>query len=283
MVGQLRVPQFGKRLQRVMIYGLLFVVLGFLFFPIFWMISTAFKTTSATFAIPPQLIPLQPTFAAFESLQEENLPIYLKNSFIVASITTLITVVIASLSSYSFTRLRTKTASALFQLIMTTQMFPAVVLLIPIYLMMQRLNLLNTYAALIVAYLAFSLPFCVWYLRRYFETIPIELEEAAMVDGCNRLQALVMVIFPLSLPGIMATSFFAFLTAWNEYLMALTLINREEMRTLPPGLVMSYVGEFGYRWPDMMAASLVVSLPVIVLFFLLSRHIVQGLTEGAVK
>jgi multiple sugar transport system permease protein len=283
MVGQFHAPQLVKGVRRTLVYGLLFIILGFLFFPVFWMVSTAFKSTSATFAIPPQLIPLQPTVAAFETLAEENLPIYLKNSFIVATITTLLTVVVASLSSYSFTRLRTKTAAALFYLIMTTQMFPAVVLLIPIYLIMQRLQLLNTYAGLIIAYLAFSLPFCVWYLRGYFESIPIELEEAALTDGCNRLQSLVMVIFPLSLPGIVATSFFAFLTAWNEYLMALTLINREEMRTLPPGLVMSYVGEFGYRWPDMMAACLMVSLPVIVLFFVMSRNIVKGLTEGAVK
>ena len=262
---------------------MLFLILIFLFFPVYWMISTAFKSSSAVFAIPPQPIPLQPTLAAFESLWEESLGVYLKNSFIVASLTTVVTVAVAALSSYSFTRMRTKTAAALFQLILTTQMFPHVVLLIPIYLIMQKLQLLNTYPALVIAYLAFSLPFCVWYLRSYFESIPIELEEAAMIDGCTRLQSLWLIILPLSLPGILATAFFAFLTAWNEYLFALTLINRDDMRTLPPGLVMSYVGEFGYRWADMMAASLVVSLPVVVLFFVFSRALIRGLTEGAVK
>jgi len=226
---------------------------------------------------------LQPTLAAFRSLQEESLPIYIKNSAIVASLTTVTTVIIASLSSYSFTRVRIKSAAVLFYLILATQMFPLSVLIIPIYLIVLKLNLLNTYAALVVSYLAFALPFCIWYLRGYFQSIPIDLEEAAMIDGCNRFQALRYVILPLSLPGVVATSFFAFLTAWDEFLIALTLTNRNVMRTIPPGLVMSYVGEFGYRWPEMMAASLVVSFPVILLFLAMSRYIIRGLIEGAVK
>jgi len=191
--------------------------------------------------------------------------------------------VVASLSSYSFTRLRTRTASTLFYMILATQMFPLSVLIIPIFIIMSRLKLVNTYYALVISYLAFALPFCIWYLRSYFEKIPLEIEESALLDGCNRLQILRYIIGPLALPGIVATGFFAFLTSWDEFLFALTLTNRNNMRTVPPGLVISYVGEFGYRWPEMMAASLVVSIPVVVLFLIFFRYIISGLTEGAVK
>lgn len=273
--------KWKQAIKQAFIYLVLFVFLVFLFFPIYWMISTSFKSRAAAFAIPPQPIPLQPTLDAYRSLREESLPVYVKNSLIVASTTTILTIMIASLGSYAFTRVKTRSAAALFYLILATQMFPLSVLIIPIYLIVLRLGLMNTYVALIVAYLAFALPFCIWYLRSYFQSIPTDLEEAAMIDGCSRLQAIRYVIFPLSLPGIVATGFFAFLTAWDEFLIALTLTNRNAMRTVPPGLVMSYVGEFGYRWPEMMAASLVVSIPVVVLFFVFSRYIIHGLIEGA--
>jgi multiple sugar transport system permease protein len=207
----------------------------------------------------------------------------LKNSLIVASLTTLVTVTVASLSSYGFTRLRTKSASTVFYLILSTQMFPLALLIIPIFILISRFKLLNSYPGLVLSYLAFALPFCIWYLRSYFEKIPIEIEEAALVDGATRPQILRHIIIPLSIPGIVATGFFAFLTSWDEFLFALTLTNRNNMRTVPPGLVISYVGEFGYRWPEMMAASLTVSIPVLILFLIFSRYIISGLTEGSIK
>ncbi len=267
----------------LVVYAALFVVVLLLFFPLLWMLSTAFKTSEQAFAIPPVWIPSQPTLQNFAGLAEVTFATYFKNSVIVATLTTLITMVVSSLSAYSFTRLKNRLAVTLFWLILSTQMFPLAVLLIPIYLIIRDLGLLNTYWALILANLAFALPFAVWFLRSYFDTIPIELEEAALIDGCNRVRALWHVIVPLAAPGVLASAFFSFLLAWDEYLMALTLTNRNPARTLPPGLIISYVGEFGFRWPEMMAASLVIILPVIVVFAFFSRHLIQGLTEGALK
>jgi len=275
--------RFSHRFTRIASYVGLALLLLFLFFPVYWMISTAFKSRADTFAIPPQVIPINPTLAAFGTFKEEYFFVYLKNSLIVASLTTLVTVTVASLSSYGFTRLRTKSASTVFYLILSTQMFPLALLIIPIFILISRLKLLNSYPGLVLSYLAFALPFCIWYLRSYFEKIPIEIEEAALVDGATRPQILRHIIIPLSIPGIVATGFFAFLTSWDEFLFALTLTNRNNMRTVPPGLVISYVGEFGYRWPEMMAASLTVSIPVLILFLIFSRYIISGLTEGSIK
>jgi multiple sugar transport system permease protein len=267
----------------ILVYIALGVILLLLFFPLFWMISTSFKTTEQAFAVPPIWIPTQPTFANYAGLAEQTFVTYFTNSVIVSTLTTLVTMIIASMSAYSFTRLRSRTASAVFWVILATQMFPLAVLLIPIYLIIRDLGLLNTHAALILANLAFALPFSIWFLRSYFETIPIELEEAAFIDGCNRLSALWHVTIPVAIPGVLASAFFTFLLSWDEYMMALTLTNRNSARTLPPGLMISYVGEFGFRWPEMMAASIVIILPVIVVFAFFSRHLISGLTEGAVK
>ena len=288
-IGQrdLRVGEYARFARRwgrrSIVYGGLGGLFFFLFFPLAWMLSTAFKTMDQAFAIPPVWISTRPTFDNFASLADHTFATYFKNSVLVSSATTFVTVLIASLSAYSFTRLRNRTARALFGLILASQMFPLTLLLIPIYLMVRDLGLFNTYWALILANLAFALPFCVWFLRSYFETIPIELEEAALIDGCNRVTALWYVIIPLARPGVLASAFFTFLLAWDEFLMALTLINRDELRTLSPGLIISYVGEFGYRWPQMMAASLIVTLPLIVVFGFFSRYLIQGLTEGALK
>lgn len=267
----------------VLVYVALGIVLIVLFFPLFWMVSTSLKTTDQAFAVPPIWIPTRPTFANYAGLADETFVTYFVNSVIVSTLTTLVTMVIASMSAYSFTRLKTRTTSALFWLILATQMFPLAVLLIPIYLLIRDMGLLNSYWALILANLAFALPFSIWFLRSYFESIPIELEEAAFIDGCNRLRALFHVTIPVAIPGVLASAFFTFLLAWDEYMMALTLTNRNPARTLPPGMIISYVGEFGFRWPEMMAASLVVILPIIVVFAFFSRHLITGLTEGAVK
>ncbi len=271
------------RPRRILVYAALVVIMLLLFFPLFWMISTSLKTSAQAFAIPPIWIPTQPTFQNYAQLAQETFITYFVNSLIVSTLTTLICMVIASMSAYSFTRLKTRTTRALFGIVLATQMFPLAVLLIPIYLIIRNLGLLNTHLALILADLAFALPFAIWFLRSYFETIPVELEEAAFIDGCNRPMALWRITIPVAIPGVLASAFFTFLLSWDEYMMALTLTNRNFARTLPPGLIISYVGEFGFRWPEMMAASLVVILPILLVFAFFSRHLIAGLTEGAVK
>jgi multiple sugar transport system permease protein len=157
------------------------------------------------------------------------------------------------------------------------------VLLVGIYILFRQLALLDTYLGLVLAFTSFSLPFCIWMMRGFFDTVPPELEQAAMVDGATRLQALLRVILPLVGPGVIAVGLYSFLNAWNNLLFALSLTSSQDMRTIPPGFLLTYVGEFQYLWADAMAGSVMVSLPMIAVFIFLQRYLVRGMTAGAVK
>ena len=167
--------------------------------------------------------------------------------------------------------------------VLATQMFPQGMLLISLYLIFMRLKLINTYPALILANTTFAIPFAIWILKGFFDTIPREIEDAALIDGCNRLSVMTKVILPLVAPGLVAAGVYTFLISWDEYLYASTLMARPQMRTLPPGIVQSFVGQFYLNWPNVMAASVLVTLPVTILFILFQKYLVQGLTSGAVK
>jgi len=167
--------------------------------------------------------------------------------------------------------------------VLATQMFPGVVLLIAFYLFMTRLGLLNTYYALILAFSSFGLPFSIWMMKGFFDTLPKELEDAFQIDGGSRLAFVWRIGVPLVLPGVMATFVYTWLISWDEFLFSLTLTNSQEMRTMPTALIMSFVGEFSYKWGEMMAAAVVVSIPVFLMFVFLQRYVVQGLTHGSVK
>lgn len=277
--------QVRSRLARVGLYLALALLLAFAFFPTFWLVSTSLKPQLEAFQNPPTWIPRQPTVRSYEILPQDRggFVQYFKNSLIVGGATTLVTLVAASHAGYALSRFRFRGARALLLLILATQMFPYVTILISLYTLLRRLGMLNTYPALVLAFTAFSLPFSIWMMKGFCDTVPGELEDAARVDGASRLQTLYQIIFPVILPGIVAVALFTFLTAWNELLFALTLTSSPDMRTVPPGFVLTYIGEFQDRWPDLMAASVVVSLPVVVLFTLFQRQLVRGLTAGAVK
>ena len=166
--------------------------------------------------------------------------------------------------------------------ILMTQMFPGILLVIPYFSLMGAAGLLNTYPALVIAYTSFSLPFCTWMLKGFFDSIPPELDEAAMIDGCSRTSAFLRVILPLSAPGLVATAIFSFLVAWNEFLFAVVLTSTPGMYLVTVGIA-SNIGQFRIQWNDLMAASVLATLPTIILYAFLERYLVQGLTAGAVK
>ncbi|MEL7567566.1 MAG: carbohydrate ABC transporter permease [Dehalobacterium sp.] len=270
-------------------YGLVgAVLLGsalWCFFPMYWMFSTSLKENLDVFKLVPEMIPLNPTLDNYIKLAFGANPIYryFLNSVITSLGTVAISITLATFAGYALSRLRFRFRKSVMMGVLITQMFPLVVLLAPLYLMYVKTHLLNTYSGLMIAFTSFAIPFGIWMVKGFVDSVPVEIEEAAMVDGCSRLQAMYKVVLPLIIPGIVATGVFAFLDAWNNLLFPLILVNDISMKTLPPGMILAFGGEFKHDWAGMMAASSIVSLPVVAVFVLLQRYLVEGLTGGAVK
>ena len=276
--------RFTKAGIKLTSYSLILIILLGTFFPIFWMVSTSVKQQGDIIKMPPVWIPSTLNLDHYKAIIEDlAFWRYFANSLIVSIAVAIINVILASLSGYAFSRFRFKGRKSLLLVILATQMFPLVLLLISLYTFFSELHLLDTYAALIVSFLTFSLPFSIWMMKNFFDTIPKELEEAAMIDGCSRLRSLFKVILPLSLPGVVATATFCFLNAYNNLLYSLTLTSSDEMRTIPPGMIMRFITEFSYRWGEMMAASLMITIPLVMIFTIFQKYMVKGLTAGAVK
>ncbi len=201
---------------------------------------------------------------------------------IVSLSTTVLGVLIAIPAAYAFSRFQFPGRDILFFAVLVRNMFPVVVFLIPLFILMRTLHLVNTHWSLILTYMTFGLPLSIWLLKGFYDNIPEELERAARIDGASRFKAFWLIIMPLSSPGIIATAIYAFIGAWNEYVYALTFLNSESLLTLPVGL-QHFFTEFATNWPGLMAAAFIMSVPVVVMFMLLQKQFVQALTEGAVK
>ena len=255
----------------------------FAFGPVYWVLVTALTPTHDVFRFPPHFIPDRITVEHFTAiLDNAKLLRYLTNSLIVSAVTAVLTVIVAAYTGYSFAKFRYRGRRSLMYLVLASQMFPQALLLITLYLVFSQVGLINSYLALILSFTTFTLPLCVWMLKGFFDTIPDELIEAAKMDGAGQGAIIHRILLPVSLPGLVATGLFAFIRGWNDFIFALTLAGPDK-QTLPPGLVNTYLGEFETAWPDLMAASLVVSLPVVIGFTILQRYLVAGLTAGAVK
>lgn len=253
-------------------------------FPLLWMISTALKPNDETFAIPPTLIPMHPTLDQFRRLLTETpFLTYFGNSVVVALSTTALVIVIAVAGAYGLVRFRFPGRSVVAHLVLFTYMLPAVVLLLPLYLTISRLGLANSLLGLVVAYTTFALPFALWLMRSFIAGIPIELEQAAMIDGASRLEAFIEVVLPQALPGIISTALFSFILSWNEYLYALVFINVDDRKTLPPGVLTMLNQNQNVEWALLMAASVLMALPVLVCFGFLQKHLTRGFGAGSVK
>ncbi len=271
--------------SRIFIYLVLIIILTFAFSPIFWMISTSLKPNYEAFNIPPTWIPVSFTLESYikQITDRGGFLVFFKNGIIISASVTIVTIILATLSGYSFSRFRFSGQRAIFLLILATQMFPYVVIVISLYVMYKKLGLLNTYPGLILSLTTFSLPFSIWMIKGFCDTIPKEIEEAAYVDGSSRIGTLLKIVIPIISPGVVAVALFSFLVAWNNLLFSLTLSSRNSMLTIPPGFLLTYVGEFQYLWSDMCAGSTIVTLPVIIIFIFFQKYLVAGLTAGSVK
>ena len=267
----------------IAVYALLLLAVTVILFPVFWMVSSSLKPGNELFARTLTMLPVNWTLENYRNVWTgTQFPTYFLNSFKVAALSTVLSVVIAMYAAYAVARIDFPGRRLFGLILLVTQMFPHILLVIPLFLLIQRLGLFNTHAALVLAYTAFSLPFAIWLLRGFFEAIPQELEEAAAIDGASQLGTFHKVILPLAGPGLAAVTMFSFLRGWNEFLFALVFMQSHELFTLPIGLA-SFQEEYTFRWDLIMAGASIITLPVLLLFLLMQRFIVQGLLGGAVK
>ncbi len=274
-----------RRIGRGLVYALTLAVMLPLLFPAYWLLNTSFKTNLAAYATPPAWWPNPATVENYVNLAtgSTNFGMYVRNSLIVCTATSLLAMTVASLAGYAVSRLRFPGKRPLLLIILATQMFPSALILISLYVVFRQFHLINTHFGLILSFTTFAVPFSVWMMKGFFDAIPSEIEEAALIDGCTRLGALRLVALPLASPGLLAVSLFSFLDGWNNLLYPLTLATSDEVRTIPPGRMLSFLGQFKDDWAGMMAASVVVTVPVVIIFTFLQRYLVAGLTAGAVK
>lgn len=253
-------------------------------FPLIWMIGTAFKPESEVMAMPPSLLTANPTLHNFERvLSETNFVVYFKNSLIVATFTTALVLFVATIGAYAMTSFNLRGREVISKSVLLAYMLPSTAILIPLYLIIANMGLTNTLVGLIVAYTGLNLPFAIWIMRAFMAGIPREIESAALIDGASRMEAFVDVVLPQAVPGIISTGVFAFIMCWNEYLYALVMINRDDNRTLPTGVMASLVTGQAIEWGMVMAAATMMSIPLLLVFLFLQRFVVQGFGAGAVK
>ena len=261
--------------------GLTLLVVGA--FPLFWMLATSLKPSVEIFATPPRLVPAHPTLENFARLFGETAFLtFFRNSAVVSLATVAVTLSVSALGAYGLTRFAFAGREKVAGLILTTYMFAPVMIIIPFYILVKQLGIVNTRLALVLSYTTFCLPFCLWLLRAFFESIPLELEEAAMVDGAGRARAVWHVVLPLALPGLIAAAIFTFTLAYNDFLFALVLITSEELKTLPVG-VNDLFNATIVDWGMIMAAGVMITLPAILFFAGVQRYLVQGWGAGGVK
>lgn len=266
------------------LYILLLVLLLVLLFPVIVLVSPAFKPTTEILTFSLDLLPRQPTLENFVTkvFRNDRFVSYLLNSVVVSSAVTLLSVTLATLGGYSLARFRYPGRRALGQVILLTYMFPGSLLVVPLFLTLYRFKLIDTHYSLIISYTTFMLPFCVWMLKGFFDALPEEIEDAARVDGCGRVDLLTKIVLPMSGPGIAAVGAFAFVKSWSEYTFAITFIHTDAKRTVTAGLHLIR-GELGTDWGLLLAGSVVAMVPVILFFIFLQKYLIAGLTAGAVK
>lgn len=257
--------------------------LTFAGFPVLWMVFTSLKSNTEIFALPPRLLPDEATLEAYRAIFADPVKVrFFVNSYLVAGAVTVLTVFVALLTAYGFSRYDFRGKAALNVFIISTQTVPPITLLIPYFGMVVAFGIFNTYFALILTYLVFTLPYAILLMTGYLNSLPRELDEAVLVDGGSSWTALWRVVVPLSVPGIVATAVYTFLLAWNEFLFALTLTKSMDMRTVPIGIEM-LMGQHAFEWNQMMAMSVLGSLPLLVLYLMAQRYFLAGMTAGSVK
>jgi len=270
-----------------MVKGIGNVVLALMFLwtaiPFYWMFATSLKHDKEIYGYEATLIPENPTLAGYVTiLRDSPYMLFLRNSTVVAVSSTLLSIIIASLGAYSIARLNFPGRALLARLLVCTYLVPGSLLFIPLFAIMSALRLTDTLSGLTITYLGADVPFCTWLLMGYFRSVPVELEEAALVDGCNRVTALIRVVLPVSLPAVVVVTFFSFTRSWNEFLYAYVFTSTNKARTITTGLV-NFMSADVFYWGPLMASTILSALPPVIMFLLLQRWVVKGLTLGAVK
>jgi multiple sugar transport system permease protein len=263
--------------------GLLVLMLLWTAIPFYWMIATSLKHDKEIYGYEATLIPQRPTMANYATVfRETPYLLYLRNSVAVAVGSTLLSMIIAVLGAYAIARLNFPGRALLARTLVFTYLVPTSLLFIPMFALMSVLRLTDSLYGLIIAYLGFDVPFCTWLLMGYFKSVPVELEEAARVDGCNRVGALLRVVLPMSLPALVVVTFFSFTHAWNEFLYAYVFTSTTSARTVTTGLV-NFMSQDVFFWGPLMASTVMSALPPVLMFLVFQRWVVKGLTLGGVK
>lgn len=253
---------------------------GFAIFPLYWALVNALQTQAERYRYPPEIFPIHPTLEAFRSVwRSTGLGQWLMNTLIVASVTAILTLAMAISGAYAISRWRTRGTSLAAFLTLATQMIPPVVLMLPLFRVFISLHLVNSLSGLVVADLFWALPVAIWILKSVFDAVPVEIEDAARVDGCNRLEVLLRITLPMTKSGILAAGIFAFITAWEEFLLTRILVTSQSTWVGSIGIA-SFFGELGTNWPGVMAASFMFAIVPIVLFMFVQRHFVEGFAGG---
>ncbi|WP_152362125.1 carbohydrate ABC transporter permease [Microlunatus speluncae] len=279
--------------KKIMLYLLALGFAAFFIAPFYWIVATSFMHEADAVSVPPQWIPQHPTLdnylsfldpsrAEFASRAVENLPRAMANSAIVATLTALCNLLLGVLAAYTFARIPFRGSKVLLMVYLATRMVPGVTIIVPFYLLMRALHLLDTYLALILSYTTFALPFTIWILKDYFRTIPRELEDAARVDRCTWPQMMRQVFLPIATPGLVTVTIFSFLSAWNEFMFALFLTSTIETQTMPI-IVANFATDINVQYTVMAAAGVLAVIPPLVIVMAFQRLIVRGLAAGSVK
>lgn len=271
----------GKRKEWILnIIGIL-IVCAFLF-PVYWMITTAFKSQSEIFQTPPTFWPKDFQIESFISIFQDNVGQYFLNSLIIAGAATIVVLLLAVPSAYGLARFNMKGKKSMILLFLVTQMLPATVVLTPLFLLFNQFSLLNTYWGPILSTATLGIPFSVLILRTFFIGIPKEIEEAAIIDGCGRVKAFIRVIIPISMPSIVVCGAVSFFFAWGDLIYSITFNRNQELWPLTAG-INNAIGRYGIEWNDLMAFATISVIPVIIIFIILQKHLIKGLVSGSIK
>jgi len=273
----------SARIRWFLFYVAVVLFVVFVLFPFFWQIRTSIMPPEQINKMPPDWLPSRWHFGYYVRVfTERPFLTFLKNSLIVASTTTLVNVTIGAFSAYALARLRFPFKNLVLSLVLAVSMFPVIAIVSPLFLFMKNLKLLNTYTGLVLPYTTFALPLCIWILTAFFREIPKELEESGKVDGATPMQTFTKIILPLAAPGLFTSAILVFISAWNEFLLSLTFNTADNMRTVPVGIAL-FSGEFEFPWGEIAAASVIVTVPLIIMVLAFQKRIIAGLTSGAVK
>lgn len=263
---------------------LMIILLILFLFPVYWMTISSFQRNGDIMHFPPNFWPYNFTMENYSVLLEDaKYMIYTKNSVIVSFATVFCCLVVSALAGYAFSRFQFPGNKIFISAILNIQIFPTTVIIISLFTFYSSLNLLNTYMGLVMADFVITLPFTIWFLKAFFDTIPISLDESAKIDGCGRFQIISKIILPLIRPGMTAVAIYAFLQAWDDFMFALVIMKDNDKKTLPLGIAQSFIGEFATNNAGMMAISVIASVPVVLLFIITQKQLIAGLTAGAVK